>query len=116
MKCHLTSQVNDLCKPEKNFGLFSRLKVEFVVDLWYGESAKSVIILQTLHRISPFKRIRYEFDLFNIRVDELNGGILHYIIKEIDGEFSFVSLDSGFPQLSLKSTLIMESIQTNKGT
>lgn len=38
---------NDLCKPEKTVELIFRRLVEFVVDLRYGESVKSVVILQT---------------------------------------------------------------------
>lgn len=108
---------NDLCKPENTVDLIFRRLVEFVVDLRYGESLKSVVILQTLHRIAPLKRIRYEVDIpwFNSRVDELNRRISDYI-KEVEGVTSSVYQDSGIPQLGLKYTLMTESILTNKAT
>lgn len=36
---------NDLCKPEKTVDLIFRRLIEFVVDLRYGESVRSVVIL-----------------------------------------------------------------------
>lgn len=40
---------NDLCKPEKTLDLIFRCLIEFVVDIRYGKSVESVVILQTLH-------------------------------------------------------------------
>lgn len=98
---------NDLCKPEKTVELIFRRLVEFVVDLRYGESVKSVVILQTLHRIAPLKRIRYEVDIpwFNSRVDELNRRISDYI-KEVEG-VTFFRL-SGFWNPSTRSKVYLD--------
>lgn len=45
----------DLCKPRKTVDLVFRCLIEFVVELRYGKSVKSVLILQTVHRIAPLK-------------------------------------------------------------
>lgn len=93
--------------------IFKRL-IEFVVDLRYGESVRSVVILQTLHRIAPLKPTRYQVDLpwFNSRVDELNRRISEYI-KEVEG-VNFFRL-SGFWNPSTRSTVYLDDgVHLNK--
>lgn len=105
---------NDLCKPEKTVDLIFRRLIEFVVDLRYGESVRSVVILQTLHRIAPLKPTRYQVDLpwFNSRVDELNRRISEYI-KEVEG-VNFFRL-SGFWNPSTRSTVYLDDgVHLNK--
>lgn len=105
---------NDLCKPEKTVDLIFRRLIEFVVDLRYGESVRSVVILQTLHRIAPLKPTRYQVDLpwFNSRVDELNRRNSEYI-KEVEG-VTFFRL-SGFLNPSNRSNVYLDDgVHLNK--
>ena len=68
---------NELCKRDRTVDAVFRELVDFVISLRYGESVKSVVILQTLHRLAPVRRIRYGVNVhwFNSRVDALNGRI-----------------------------------------
>lgn len=98
---------NDLCKPEKSVDSIFRQLIEFLIDLRYGQSVKSVIILQTLHRISPLRRTRYEVNLpwFNSRADELNRRVSDYT-KGVDGA-KFFRLQ-GFWNFSTKSSVYLD--------
>ena len=94
---------NELCKRDRTVDAVFRELVDFVNSLRYGESVKPVVILQTLHRLAPVRRIRYGVNVhwFNSRVDALNGRIANYL-RNVDGA-AFFRL-SGFWAPSARAT------------
>lgn len=64
--------------------------VEFVINLRYAEDVKKVIVLQTLHKISPTRRIRFAVDTewYNKRVDEFNLCMSNYL-RNVEGATFF---------------------------
>lgn len=81
---------NELCKRDKSVDSIFRELIDFVIFLRYTESVKSVVVLQTLHRLAPTRPIRYEVDIewFNSRVQAMNERISDYL-RNVDGATFF---------------------------
>ncbi|XP_062595669.1 uncharacterized protein LOC134257029 [Saccostrea cucullata] len=81
---------NDLCRRNTSVNDIYRELVDFVIYLRYEENVKKVVVLQTLHRIPPTRRIRFHVDTawFNTRVDELNRRVSNYL-KNVDSATFF---------------------------
>ncbi|XP_061192392.1 uncharacterized protein LOC133200619 [Saccostrea echinata] len=81
---------NDLCRRNTSVEDIFHELADFVIYFRDAEDVKKVVVLQTLHRIPPTRRIRFHVDTewFNKIVDELNRRMSNYL-QNVEGAAFF---------------------------